>query len=746
MSDYVKQFDTTDGAKKYDFQSLGNFPVCEAGQTLKVAAVDENGQPTAWAAGDVNAASGGVGMGIDLLEEVEKMEYCKVLDCEREAPEISKYFADAIIQTAWRSKDGNRTVLAYINATDPGKLVINVNGRATSVDTMNVYETTIASSNAMGTITAANANDFTNFNGVFHIVPVEHWTEDGVAEMENKVMVRLAGTFSSRHVENSTNYVGGYSIGQVVIVNTDNCAVETSLRCTSYSTSSKSGTHYVISDHQNFGIGNHDYCYWNETYGYYYLVFAGPHSAYTTYGSPLIYLAPGEKVLVGDSWSSYEKRYGVVISGQMGVGYYSSNNSTATFRWAYPVSDTEIVYCEIEPNTSANNASAFCLYLQTYLHTLTSYKSSDSESLGAVKLESWGRYGSPFAFSYQGGGNPYCLMTKDRKLYVFLGGATPTGFEGEETDKLNRLVRFGPFGADTSTENPPEMVVLDQIVSDRTGDSHAPLQDGGMWDFIGCYDRDPDRLLYGVGNDYYKRYVYGYVGDESNPIRTVLPGVMTPFTAGSVFPYYENGYHSNPWASGKTLPTCWYSGDLTQAFYCDADRNVYFGPLPGAIDTDDEGCFWECPKTGTYKFILVGGGAAGGEKTGGGAGHLRICTADVAEGEMVYYRIGRGGYSTHTQFVGVQDGDGTTWVRYDDGSNGGTEAAACGRGARGGANGNVTGGGGGYDLTEYGGNAPYSSDAPSVRNSASRGVSATGYGAGGDVNGDGRNGVIVIVR
>ena len=48
MSEFVTQFETEQGNKKYDFQSLGNFPTAEVGQFLKVTAVDENGNPTAW--------------------------------------------------------------------------------------------------------------------------------------------------------------------------------------------------------------------------------------------------------------------------------------------------------------------------------------------------------------------------------------------------------------------------------------------------------------------------------------------------------------------------------------------------------------------------------------------------------------------------------------------------------------------------------------------------------------------------
>ena len=40
---------------------------------------------------------------------------------------------------------------------------------------------------------------------------------------------------------------------------------------------------------------------------------------------------------------------------------------------------------------------------------------------------------------------------------------------------------------------------------------------------------------------------------------------------------------------------------------------------------------WICPEDGTYKVLLVGGGAAGGASFGGGAGYLQIATVPLLE-------------------------------------------------------------------------------------------------------------------
>ena len=53
MADFIKKIATNEGDKQIDFQALGNFPVAQAGQLLKVKSVDENGKPTEWEAADV---------------------------------------------------------------------------------------------------------------------------------------------------------------------------------------------------------------------------------------------------------------------------------------------------------------------------------------------------------------------------------------------------------------------------------------------------------------------------------------------------------------------------------------------------------------------------------------------------------------------------------------------------------------------------------------------------------------------
>jgi len=68
MSNFIKKFRDNNGNEfPLDFNSLRNFPTLQAGQVLKVTAVDADGQPTGWEAGDVTADL--AGLGIDATAE-----------------------------------------------------------------------------------------------------------------------------------------------------------------------------------------------------------------------------------------------------------------------------------------------------------------------------------------------------------------------------------------------------------------------------------------------------------------------------------------------------------------------------------------------------------------------------------------------------------------------------------------------------------------------------------------------------
>lgn len=171
---------------------------------------------------------------------------------------------------------------------------------------------------------------------------------------------------------------------------------------------------------------------------------------------------------------------------------------------------------------------------------------------------------------------------------------------------------------------------------------------------------------------------------------------------------------------------------------------------------------WECPEDGTYKILLVGGGAAGGASYGGGSGYMRIATMKLLEGDIIRYHVGRGGvYNAFVPGEAMMTIFGELTAMPASGNKGGADGASTPSG----------GGGGGYNLITYGGQGQNYNSATqsfSVSSSAAtittNGVVASkdrnggqsansgactpgdGYGAGGGYCQNGKDGVIVILR
>lgn len=188
---------------------------------------------------------------------------------------------------------------------------------------------------------------------------------------------------------------------------------------------------------------------------------------------------------------------------------------------------------------------------------------------------------------------------------------------------------------------------------------------------------------------------------------------------------------------------------------------------------------WVCPEDGIYKFIAVGGGAEGAATYGGGAGYLQIATAQLVAGDILCCKLGTGGVivqSSAYDIVRVKSKAQATYAYLKN--NPAAEPiilAMPATGNQGGATGAATasgGGAGGFDLVQYGGqgmnfcstgsttvSVTSSSQTISVGNIAlskdrNGGVSANagactsgdGYGAGGGMNQDGKDGCLVIIR
>ena len=187
---------------------------------------------------------------------------------------------------------------------------------------------------------------------------------------------------------------------------------------------------------------------------------------------------------------------------------------------------------------------------------------------------------------------------------------------------------------------------------------------------------------------------------------------------------------------------------------------------------------WTVPEDGIYKFIAVGGGANGADSYGGGSGYMKIATAMLTAGQIVEYQIGVGGLykgatSITEQAARLNLGK-PTFARIK-GSDEYLIYAQPGMRNIGGFDGASTangGGAGGYDLQQYGGRGmnftSNSSTSVSVSSSSSTisvgnialgkdrngGYSANagavtsgdGYGAGGGMRQNGKDGCLVIIR
>ena len=118
MAEFIKKIATSQGEKQIDFQSLGNFPICQPGQTLKVIAVDENGRPTAWEGGLSGAA----------IEDIGNLHVWK-RELELEAEILPGYTLGTAQQTVLL--DTVTSTSSYISAEYASTISVNDNGDIT---------------------------------------------------------------------------------------------------------------------------------------------------------------------------------------------------------------------------------------------------------------------------------------------------------------------------------------------------------------------------------------------------------------------------------------------------------------------------------------------------------------------------------------------------------------------------------------------------------------------------------------
>jgi len=677
--------------------------------------------------------TGDGGMTINLLEEATRMKYCKVLTHEGQRSAIADFYANTILQTGYESDDGTIQALACIEGAISNQLKVRIINKATG-ETFNsviplyadVYKQKLNNSTVPG------SGMYANFNGWFHFTPVKN--------KPNEIMLKINGGLY-RGTYNNEYYHYQESMRMVHIID----VTDGSVKAHAYAYYANTSSDYNMSSQHSFSMGSNDYCYYNATYGYYYTPLTYQlDTSYDTAGR-IFYLKAGGNYETStyDSFSS-SGVCGFISASLGGTSYIgctyhnSSDNAGRCFAWFVPITDTTGLSFSYD---------SYVNYMYVYKVNHTAYSTMSKSTLYSntsfygFSNETWASYPSNYGMKI------HILRTDDDKLYMFAAGRRHSSHSGYSTAEAYCLMRFGPFSLNTSSSNPPVATMIKGLPTSGTS-GYTSWQ---AFNMIGCLNGDPDKPVYAI-----LPYTSNITGGQNGTVtvlasdptgaayRLMLPSIMAGQTyTSSAQIYYRYDGVNNPWANSYTLPTVWYNNHLTKMFTCDMARNVYLGDFVDQLYQDVDGV-WECPEDGTYKIIMVGGGAAGGASYGGGSGYLKVATRFCVKGERIPYHIGWGGiYDNGTSNpYAAEPGSPTTWFENPD------TFANGGAGSRGGANGypsNAGGGGGGYDLVEYGGNGQTSSVAPQ-RNGGQGTMAAIGYGAGGSAQKDGADGVIVIVR
>lgn len=684
--------------------------------------------------------TGDGGTNINLLEEAIHMKYCKVLSTEEASSDIAAFYANSILQTGYESDNGMVQVLACIDRSTSSQLKIRIINKSTGKQfnsMLPLYDDVYKYSLKGGEKPGSGVN--ANFNGWFHVIPVKN--------KSNEVMIKLCGdlhrTSAYENSGSTTAYQHNHRMRLVHIVDVTTGAV----KAHAYAYYSDSSTSYQMSSLFSLGVGNNDYCYYNSTYGYYYT----PNirtlgSSYYNAGA-LFYLKTGCNYEVSSYQSfSSSTECGFITSnttnnGYMGCTYHGSSEYPGRcFAWYIPISNSTGVSFSYD---------SYYSYMYVYSVSQTAYNTF-SKTIIYSNTSFYGFSNSSWcSASNDNGLRQFVLATDDGKLYLFAGGQRNSNHAGYSANEHYCLMRFGPFSTSTSSSNPPVATVMKGLPNPGT----SGYTDYRVYNIIGCLNGNPDKPVYAI-----VPFSSGIVGGQGGTVSAIaldpdgkgyyltLPSVMCGASmTGNTnrYVYYRYDGINNPWQSDCTLPTCWYNKTLTKMFSCDLRRNVFLGNFATQQLVDSDGT-WVCPEDGTYKIIMVGGGAAGGSNTGGGSGYLKIVTRTCVAGERISYHIGRGGYNdrgTSNPYT-VDPPSSVTWFGDKE-----TFAAggSCGVGGANGYPAEYGGGGGGYDLVNYGGNGQLADNVP-LRNGGQGLMPAIGYGAGGSAGQDGHDGVIVIVR
>jgi len=677
--------------------------------------------------------TGDMGINTNLLKEAINMKYCKVLTLEDTTADISAFYANACVQTGYESDDGKIQVLACIDMNAGSQLkirIINKNTNATFNSVVPLYADVYGRVVNSNYFVAPGSGLAADFNGWFHVCPVKN--------RPNEVMLKLCGDLHryDSYSSNSYYYTNRMRLVHILDVTTG------AIKAHAFAYYADATSNYIFSNNFNLGMGNNDYCYYNATYGYYYtpLTYTLTSSYYNA--GQLFYIKSGCNYEV-NTYSSFNNSpncgfiSSLAYNSYIGCTCIDSEYTGQGFSWYMPISDTRGI--------SFTYDSYYSGYMYVYSVTQSSYNSFSkstlysSSSFYAFAQNTYWSYNPSSAYGLR----IYVLATSDNKLYMFAPGQRHSSHSGYSTNEYYCLMRFGPFSLNSSSSNPPVATVVKGIPNSVNNGYR-------FYNMIGCKDGNPNKPIFAmIPFDSNSQGGHGGTvmslaqGESGTSYKVMMPSVMAGiYGTSNTAAYYRYDGDSNPWRSGNTFATCWYNNHLTKMFMCSVTRDVYLGDFVSSLTRDTDG-IWTCPEDGTYKIILVGGGANGGTGYGGGSGYLKIGTLACEEDDEIPYHIGRGGYySAASNPYLAEEGSRETWF--------GSVAfsAKGGAGYRGGANGyrsSGSGGGGGYDLVEYGGNGQPANIAPS-RNGGQGTVPAIGYGAGGCAASSGSDGVIVIIR
>ena len=677
--------------------------------------------------------TGDMGINTNLLKEAINMKYCKVLTLEDTAADISAFYANACVQTGYESDDGKIQVLASIDTNAGSQLkirIINKNTNRTFNSVVPLYADVYGRVFNSNYFTSPGSGKAADFTGWFHVCPVKN--------RPNEVMLKLCGDLHRYDTYNSNSYYYTHRMRLVHVMDVTTGAV----KAHAFAYYPDTTSNYTFSSYFSLGMGNNDYCYYNATYDYYYTPLTYTLSSSYYNSSELFYLKSGCNYEV-NSYSSFNNSgncgfiSSVAYSSYIGSVCVSTEYQGQGFAWYMPITDTKGV--------SFFYDSYYNGYMYVYEVTQNGYNSFSKATL--YSNSSYYAFAQNSGWSYPPGScyglYIHVLATSDNKLYMFVGGQQHQSHSGYNANDYYCLMRFGPFSLSTSSSNPPVATVIKGLPNSVSSGYH-------YFHMIGCKDGNPNKPVYAmIPFDYNTQGGYGGTvmslaqGEAGTSYKLMMPSVMGGvYNTSENQPCYRYDGESNPWRSGKTLPTCWYNNRLTKMFMCSATRDIYLGDFVGNLTRDTDG-LWTCPEDGTYKIIMVGGGANGGSGFGGGGGYLKVGTLAYEEGDEIPYHIGRGGYySAAANPYLAEEGSRVSWF----GST--AFAAKGGAGYRGGSNGyrsSSGGGGGGYDLVEYGGNGQPNTNVPQ-RNGGQGDTPAIGYGAGGSSKTSGADGVIVIIR